>query len=96
MAKRLSLRLACAFAVMASTLFGVFACGNGDDNSSATPTVDAGPQLGSVGDGNPGILCYDGGIDAGDAGLTPYNTCSIYSANCIPFDPARVPLHPTL
>ena len=96
MTKRGSLRLACAFVVAVAPSLGLLACGNGDDNSSATPTLDAGPQLGTLGDGNPGILCFDGGIDAGDATLTPYNTCSIYSASCIPFDPARVPIHPTL
>jgi hypothetical protein len=96
MTKRTSLRLGCAVAVSLASLLGLLACGNGDDNSSATPGIDAGPQLGTVGDGNPGTLCYDGGFDAGDATLTPYNTCSLYSAGCVPFDPARVPIHPML
>ena len=96
MKNRTSLRVACALSVAVTACLALFACGSGDDNSSATPTPDAGPQLGTIGSGNLGILCFDGGGDAGDATLTPYNTCSIYSAGCIPFDPARVPIHPSL
>ena len=96
MKNRASFRFACAALVTLVALLGLFACGTGDDNSSPTPLPDAGPQLGTVGVGNLGILCFDGGTDAGDATLTPYNTCSTYSVGCIPFDPARVPIHPTL
>lgn len=96
MKNRASLRLGCAVAVSVTSLLGLLACGTGDDNSAATPLPDAGPQLGTLGNGIPGILCFDGGTDAADATLTPYNTCSIYSVGCIPFDPSRVPIHPTL
>jgi hypothetical protein len=90
------LRGVALLSIAASAIFGLVACGTGDDNAAPTPLIDSGLQVGTLGDGNPGILCLDGGDDAGDATLTPYTACSPYSAGCIPFDPARVPIHPSL
>lgn len=36
--------------------------------------------------------CYT----AGQAATDPYNACSQYTANCVSFDPTRVPSHPQI
>jgi hypothetical protein len=94
--RRLLARVVSIVLLGSACVFGLFACGNGDDNSNVTPLVDSGTTFGTVGDGNVGILCLDGGFDAGDVTLTPYTACSPYTVSCIPFDPARVPIHPQL
>ena|GEM_PF-2395982 len=80
----------------------VVACGNGDDSTASPPASDAGgldattpPPLQKAGDAcvvAPDAACNP--CVAPDA--DPYNACSPFASGCIPFDPARVPSHPTL
>jgi len=71
---------------------------SGGDSSSTTdtsaPTPDS-PSLdtgGCTSDASTCNSCYT----AAQAAADPYNACSPYTAACIPFDPTRVPSHPSL
>jgi hypothetical protein len=61
------------------------------DTSTASdaPSLDTGSCKSDAGTCNS---CYT----AAQAAADPYNACSQYTANCVKFDPARVPSHPTL
>ncbi len=67
----------------------------GNDSSQAeSSTVDS-PSLdtGSCkSDASTCNTCYT----AAQAAADPYNACSQYTANCVPFDPTRVPSHPQI
>jgi hypothetical protein len=68
----------------------------GTDSSTAsdTGTTDA-PSLdtGSCkSDASTCNTCYT----AAQAAADPYNACSQYTANCVSFDPTRVPTHPQI
>lgn len=75
---------------------------SGDDSSMASdststdstaPTDSPSLDTGSCkSDGGTCNSCYT----AAQAAADPYNACNAYTSKCIPFDPSRVPTHPTL
>ena len=99
-----ALRSIAAAFVVAVTVMGAAGCiGNGDDNVVAVAAADAGaardatvpateaaaPNAACMSDGSRCNSCVTRSAD-------PYNACSPYAPGCIPFDAARVPVHPTL
>jgi hypothetical protein len=62
--------------------------GSGSDTGAMdSNTIDVGS---CVSDASTCNSCYN----AMQAQQDPYNACSPYTANCIPFDKSRVPMHP--
>jgi hypothetical protein len=63
----------------------------GGDQSASDASGDA-AAVECIPDGAGGGSCNPCATLATD----PYNVCSAFVGNCIPFDPARVPVHPDL
>jgi hypothetical protein len=66
-----------------------------DSSQAAESSADDAPSLdtGSCkSDASTCNTCYT----AAQAAADPYNACSHYTANCVSFDPTRVPNHPSI
>jgi hypothetical protein len=60
-----------------------------DSSAVDSPSLDTGSCKSDASTCN---TCYT----AAQAAADPYNACSQYTANCVSFDPARVPTHPKI
>jgi hypothetical protein len=74
-----------------STSTGDSSTSTGDSSMppSDAPSLDTGSCKSTMPTCN---TCYT----AAQAGADPYNACTAYTSKCVPFDPTRVPTHPTL
>jgi hypothetical protein len=76
-----------------STVPGTDSGGPSEAGEGSTPFDAPSLETGSCqSDASTCNTCYTPAQAAAD----PYNGCSPYTAACIPFDPTRVPTHPTL